>query len=176
MCIRDSKKGAVRKRGPLFLLSAHSAVGMAAPVALHGIRGIFSHVREYPPWTPQENARGSAPRPRHCERASRRTAVLAESDACLVLYLNDLTLFYLRCRFACVSTVFSNLRLLRIFIVLLLPAKAALLRSPRRGAPFLVLCCDIDFFCFLLGRDKYFFGVAVILCFDLGKCVGDCVE
>ena len=74
----------------------------------------------------QENARGSAPRPRHCERASRRTAVLAESDACLVLYLNDLTLFYLRCRFACVSTVFSNLRLLRIFIVLLLPATSRL--------------------------------------------------
>ena len=43
----------MRKRGPLFLLSAHSAVGMAAPVALHGIRGIFSHVREYPPWTPK---------------------------------------------------------------------------------------------------------------------------
>ena len=128
------------------------------------------------PLDPQENARGSAPRPRHCERAARRAAVLAESDACLVLYLNDLTLFYLRCRFACVSTVFSNLRLLRIFIVLLLSAKAALLRSPRRGASFLVLCCDIDFFCFLLGRDKCFFGVAVILCFDLGKCVGDRVE
>ena len=63
--------------------------------------------------------------------------MLAESGACLVLYLNDLTYFYLRCRFACVSTVFSNLRLLRIFIVLLLPAKAALLRSPRLGGAFL---------------------------------------
>ena len=29
------------------------------------------------PLDPQENARGSAPRPRHCERAARRAAVLA---------------------------------------------------------------------------------------------------
>ena len=25
----------------------------ATPMALHGERGIFSHVREYPPWTPK---------------------------------------------------------------------------------------------------------------------------
>ena len=31
----------------------HYAGGVAAPQALHGIRGIFSHVREYPPWTPK---------------------------------------------------------------------------------------------------------------------------
>ena len=30
----------------------------ATPMALHGERGIFSHVREYPPWPPQENTRG----------------------------------------------------------------------------------------------------------------------
>ena len=128
----------MRKRGPLFLLSAHSAVGMAAPTALHESRGIFSFSKENIPLEPPRERKGSAPRPRHCERAARRAAVLAESDACLVLYLNDLTLFYLRCRFACISTVFSNLRLLRIFIVLLLPAKAALLRSPRRGAHYSV--------------------------------------
>ena len=43
----------------------------------------------------------------------------------LVLY--DLVCFYLRCRFACVSAALRNLRLLRIFAVLLLPAEAALL-------------------------------------------------
>ena len=45
--------------------------------------------------------------------------------------LNDLVCFYLRCRFACDSLPFSNLRLLRIGAILCLPAKAALLRSPR---------------------------------------------
>ena len=122
----------MRKRGPLFLCFAFHARGrMAAPTALHESRGIFSFSKENIPLEPPRERKGSAPRPRHCERAARRAAVLAESDACLVLYLNDLTLFYLRCRFACVSTIFSNLRLLRIFIVLLLPAKAALLRSPH---------------------------------------------
>ena len=47
------------------------------------------------------------------------------------MYLNDLTFFYLRCRFACVSEVLRNFRLLWILSILLLPAKAALLCSPR---------------------------------------------
>ena len=53
--------------------------------------------------------------------------MLAESGACLVLYLNDLTYFYLRCRFACDSLPLRNFRLLWICTILLLPAKAALL-------------------------------------------------
>ena len=53
--------------------------------------------------------------------------MLAESGACYFLLLYDLTFFYLRCRFACVSAALRNLRLLRIFAVLLLPAEAALL-------------------------------------------------
>ena len=32
----------------------------ATPMALHGERGIFSHVREYPPWTPKRT-RGENP-------------------------------------------------------------------------------------------------------------------
>ena len=44
-----------------------------------------------------------------------------------MLVLDDLGCFYLRCRFACVSAALRNLRLLRIFAVLLLPAEAALL-------------------------------------------------
>ncbi len=45
----------MRKRGPLFLLSAHSAVGMAAPVALPRIKGgILFLERESPPLNPQE--------------------------------------------------------------------------------------------------------------------------
>ena len=32
----------------------------ATPMALHGERGIFSHVREYPPWTPRRT-RGENP-------------------------------------------------------------------------------------------------------------------
>ena len=55
----------MRKHGPLFLLSAHSAVGMAAPVALHGIRGILSFSKESIPLEPpRERTRGLAPRPR----------------------------------------------------------------------------------------------------------------
>ena len=34
--------------------------GKAAPLALHGIRGPFSHVREWPPWTPKRT-RGEGP-------------------------------------------------------------------------------------------------------------------
>ena len=34
--------------------------GEAAPLALHGIRGPFSHVREWPPWTPKRT-RGEGP-------------------------------------------------------------------------------------------------------------------
>ena len=44
----------MRKHGPLFLLSAHSAVGMAAPVALPRIKGGFSFLKENPPLNPQE--------------------------------------------------------------------------------------------------------------------------
>ena len=47
------------------------------------------------------------------------------------MYLNDLTFFYLRCRFACVSEVLRNSRLLWVLSILLLPAKAALPCSPR---------------------------------------------
>ena len=53
--------------------------------------------------------------------------MLAESGAYQAVYLNDLTIFYLRCRFACNSLPLRNLRLLRICADLLLPAKAALL-------------------------------------------------
>ena len=53
--------------------------------------------------------------------------MLAESGACLVLYLNDLTYFYLRCRFACDSLALRNFRLLWTCTDLLLPAEAALL-------------------------------------------------
>ena len=52
--------------------------------------------------------------------------MLAESGAYQAVYLNDLTIFYLRCRFACNSLPLRNLRLLRICADLLLPAKAAL--------------------------------------------------
>ena len=53
--------------------------------------------------------------------------MLAESGAYQAVYLNDLTIFYLRCRFACNSLPLRNLRLLWICADLLLPAKAALL-------------------------------------------------
>ena len=56
--------------------------------------------------------------------------MLVESGACCFLVLNDLTYFYLRCRFACDSLALRNFRLLRIVSILLLPAEAALLRSP----------------------------------------------
>ena len=48
-----------------------------------------------------------------------------------MMYLNDLTFFYLRCRFACVSLALRNLRLLWMLSALQVPTKAALLRSPR---------------------------------------------
>jgi len=51
--------------------------------------------------------------------------MLAESGACLVLYLNDLTYFYLRCRFACDSLPLHNCVLLRILSIQVLPAEAA---------------------------------------------------
>ena len=57
--------------------------------------------------------------------------MLAESGACQVLLLYDLVYFYLRCRFDCVSLALRNFRLLRILAIMLLPAEAALLRSPR---------------------------------------------
>ncbi len=53
---------------------------------------------------------------------------------------------------------------------------AALLRSPLRAASISVLCCDIHFFCFLLGGDECGFCVAVVLVLNLSKCVGDSVE
>ena len=53
--------------------------------------------------------------------------MLAESGAYQAVYLNDLTIFYLRCRFACNSLPLRNLRLLWLCADLLLPAKAALL-------------------------------------------------
>ena len=62
-----------------------------------------------------------------CKRAARRAAMLAESGTYQAVYLNDLTIFYLRCRFACNSLPLRNLRLLWICADLLLPAKAALL-------------------------------------------------
>ena len=39
---------------------SHGCEGDAAPLALHGIRGPFSHVREWPPWTPKRT-RGEGP-------------------------------------------------------------------------------------------------------------------
>ena len=54
---------------------------------------------------------------------------------CCFLYLYDLVCSYLRCRFACVSAVFSNFRLLWILSDLQVPTGAALLRSPRLFAP-----------------------------------------
>ena len=53
--------------------------------------------------------------------------MLAESGTYQAVYLSDLTIFYLRCRFACNSLPLRNLRLLWICADLLLPAKAALL-------------------------------------------------
>ena len=52
--------------------------------------------------------------------------MLAESGACLVLYLNDLTYFYLRCRFACDSLPLHNCVLLRILSILVLPAECGI--------------------------------------------------
>ena len=60
---------------------------------------------------------------------------LRNGSACQVVYLNDLTIFYLRCRFACDSLPLRNFRLLWIFAVLLLTAEAALLRSPQYALP-----------------------------------------
>ena len=48
-----------------------------------------------------------------------------------LVLLYDLAYFYFRCRFACDSLALRNFRLLRIVSILLLPAEAALLRSPR---------------------------------------------
>ena len=66
--------------------------------------------------------------------------MLAESGTYQAVYLNDLTIFYLRCRFACNSLPLRNLRLLWILADLLVPARAALLRSPLRGTAFLAFC------------------------------------
>ena len=41
------------KKPSLFDFLHESAGGRAAPMALPKVRGIFSHVREYPPWTPK---------------------------------------------------------------------------------------------------------------------------
>ena len=57
--------------------------------------------------------------------------MLAESGTYQAVYLNDLTIFYLRCRFACDLLPLRNLRLLWILADLLVPARAALLRSPH---------------------------------------------
>ena len=46
----------------------------------------------------------------------------------------------------------------------------------RRAGEILALCCDIELFCFLLGGDESFFGVAVILGLDLRKCIRDRVK
>ena len=52
-----------------------------------------------------------------------------------LVLLYDLAYFYFRCRFACVSEVLRNFRLLWILSILLLPAKAALLCSPQYALP-----------------------------------------
>ena len=64
------------------------AEGKAAPSALHESKGIFSFAKENIPFW--------------------------NGSACQVMNRNDLSYFYLRCRFACDSAVFSNFRLLWI--------------------------------------------------------------
>ena len=95
--------------------------GNAAPKALHECD---------PHFLSRERKRASPVQKKgvpHCKQAARRAAMLAESGTYQAVYLNDLTIFYLRCRFACNSLPLRNLRLLWICADLLLPAKAALL-------------------------------------------------
>ena len=54
-----------------------------------------------------------------------------------MMNLHDLSYFYLRCRSASLVEVQPNFRRLWNCTILLLPAKAALLRSPRLGGTFL---------------------------------------
>ena len=48
------------KYAKLHFLQRDALRGIAAPEALHGIRGPFSHVREWPPCTPKRT-RGALP-------------------------------------------------------------------------------------------------------------------
>ena len=106
---------------PGSLITPRRRGGNAAPKALHECDPHFLS-RERKRASPVQKKGVS-----HCKRAARRAAMLAESGTYQAVYLNDLTIFYLRCRFACNSLPLRNLRLLWICADLLLPAKAALL-------------------------------------------------
>ena len=80
----------------------------------------------------KENGRRPSKRKAFALQASSLKSCGACRIECLLfLLLYDLTFFYLRCRFACDSLALRNFRLLRMLSDLQVPAKAALLRSPR---------------------------------------------
>ena len=74
-----------------------------------------------------------------------------------MLNLNDLTFFYLRCRSACVLLALRNFRLLLILSILLMSAKAALLRSPLWVGTALQLFYFDAKSVFLMDRNLCFF-------------------
>ena len=88
-------------------------------------------MREWPPYTPKRTQGALPLDPGIARLKLEELRCLSNRVPAVFLVLNDLTYFYLRCRFACDSLALRNFRLLRIVSILLLPAEAVLLRSPR---------------------------------------------
>ena len=113
------------------LMCVYARLGLT--VTLHGIRGPFSHVREWPPLTPKRT-QGALPLDPAIARfgleelLSLRNRVSA-AFCCDTIWLAPI----IRCRSAHLVEVQPNFCLLWICTILLMPAKAALLRSPRSG-------------------------------------------
>ena len=128
------------RRGYPFLIPPYEGRGRKRLLALHETKGVFSFRREYPLLIPQRKARGVPLDPRIGSRALEELRSLRNRVPAVFLYLDDLTCSYLRCRFACDSLALRNFRLLRMLLDLQVPAKAALLRSPR----LLALSVDSD--------------------------------
>ena len=94
-------------------------------------KGVFSFQREYPLLIPQRKARGVPLDPRIGSRGLEELHALRNrvpaKCCCKTIWSTPTT----RCRSACDSAAFSNLRLLWILSTLQVPTEATLLRSPR---------------------------------------------
>ena len=109
------------------MILPHYAGRVAAPQALHRIRGIFSFLgKRISPFDPQE--KGIFIASEQLEEVRRLPIALpARGVAALDVAIRFAAASIIRCRFACDSLPLRNFRLLQICTNLPLPAKAALL-------------------------------------------------
>ena len=105
--------------------------GEAAPEALHGIRGTFYHVREWHFESPKRT-QGALPLDPAIARFGLEELLSLRNRVSAVFCCDTIWLApIIRCRSAHLVEVQPNFCLLWICTILLMPAKAALLRSPH---------------------------------------------